>query len=149
MSLRADPNLAGEMERFGASDIKGTVENLPVEIRKFNRIGIDDTDRPHSGGGEIERLGGTEPSRSDDQNPSAEKLLLALHPHFAEDELPGITLVLLGGKRHDQVKDFCPGIGERIRSTFTGTGSRRGTSTPCARRNGIRRADRSAFRRVP
>ncbi len=82
------------------AEIGGPVDYLPLEVRKGNRVVVDDSDRPDSGGGEILDQRRAEPPGPDDQDPGGLDPGLAGAADLGEDEVAGVAFDLIGSEGH-------------------------------------------------
>ena len=139
--------LAGALDLLLADAVVG-VDDLALEVREVDDVEVDDPDRPHACGREIQGGRRAEPARADQQHLRAEQLRLALRADLGDQQVAAVALLL--------------GLGElrvawssRARSTSR-PGSRptsmRHPCSPCPRasprRTGSGRHPRSTGRRA-
>src|SRR5579871_3264372 len=70
------------------------MRDLALQVGEAYPVEIDHPDGTHTGRGEIKDQRAAEPSCSNDQNASAQKLGLAGPAHLAQDDVPGIAFQL-------------------------------------------------------
>jgi hypothetical protein len=71
------------------------VDHLALQVRIVNDVGIDNPERAHSSGREIERCGGPQSTRSDQKDLGVEKLALALLTDFRDQQVATISPALI------------------------------------------------------
>ena len=74
--------LRASIVRFAESDLGlaepvGRVDDLALQVRVVDDVGIDDAERADACGGEVERRGRAEPAGADQQHARVEQPLLA------------------------------------------------------------------------
>ena len=74
--------LDGEARRFGFhhSEPAAGVDHLSLEVGFFEAVGVGDSDGSHSGGGEIGQYGGSQSSRTDDEDACRSQCIDSLSP---------------------------------------------------------------------
>ena len=82
---RLDPLL--RCGHLGATDVRGRVEHLALEVRELDRIEVHDADLAHAGRRKIECGGGSQTSRPDDQDLRLPQLPLAWDAEFGQQEV--------------------------------------------------------------
>ena len=83
--LDLDVGVEASIVRFAESHLRlaepvGGVDDLALEVRVVDDVGVDDADRADAGRGEVERGGRAEAARADQQDARVEQLLLAFSP---------------------------------------------------------------------
>jgi hypothetical protein len=64
------------------------VDDLSLEIADLDCVGVDDAQLADARGGEIQRRGGAESSRTDEQHARTFEAALSLLTQLGEDEMP-------------------------------------------------------------
>ena len=91
-------------DRFGGtvhlwlSDPIGSVQDLPLEIRKLDHIRIDNAEPANPGSREIQRDGGAKPTGADDQDARAFEALLASDADPGQTQVPGVPVHFVTGQ---------------------------------------------------
>jgi len=70
-----------------------------LEVRQIYDVVIDDAQRAHARGRQVQGGGRAEPSRAEQQHLRVEQLLLALHADLRHEHVPRVALALFGGER--------------------------------------------------
>jgi hypothetical protein len=83
---------AARLFNFQHAHIPFAKENLPVQIRKGDRIGIDKNKPTDARRSEIERSGRAEPACSDDKNGGAGKSILAVRAKLGKKHLLSVAI---------------------------------------------------------
>ena len=97
--------LSASIVRFADRDLRlaeplGRVDDLALEVRVVDDVGVDDPERPDAGGGEVERRGRAEPAGADQQDARVEQFLLPLLADLGDQEVPRVALALRRRERH-------------------------------------------------
>ena len=71
------------------------MQDLPLKVGRVHRIGVDQSESPHTGRREIKRDRRTESTRSDAEYRGCFDSPLSLHSHFWHYQMAGITGQLL------------------------------------------------------
>ena len=71
------------------------MEHLPLQVGNVHDVAVNDTERPHAGGSEVERRRGAEPARAHEQDPGVEQLPLALDADLGDEDVAAVALGLL------------------------------------------------------
>src|SRR4029077_12728712 len=77
--------------QLGTANIAGEVDHLALQVGKIHHVKVDQPDRPHPGGREIQRQRRSQTARPDAQHARRLQFLLALHAHFRHDAVPWIA----------------------------------------------------------
>ena len=80
------------------ADPVDVVEDLALEVGVVDHVHVDDADRAHTGGGQVERGGRTETTGAEQQDLGAEQLLLALLADLGEEQVAAVAVALLRGE---------------------------------------------------
>jgi hypothetical protein len=67
------------------------MENLPLQIRQIDNVKVDESERTHSSGGEIERNWRPEPSRPNDEDARSLERALPRITHLRQDDVTAIS----------------------------------------------------------
>ena len=87
------------------------MEDLALEVREVDDVGIDDPEGAHAGRREIEGRRRAETACADQQHLRAQELLLPRLPHLGEHEVAAVALHLLRGEGfvlHERVVELLP-----------------------------------------
>ena len=74
------------------------MDDLALEIRLVDDVGVDDPERPDSGCGEVERCGRSEAAGADEKHARVEQALLSLLAYLRDEQVPAVARALLGGE---------------------------------------------------
>src|SRR5439155_2827592 len=74
------------------------VENLTLQVREVDHVHVDEADRPHARGGEVEGRRRAETAGADAEHLGVEELRLARLAHFGKQEVAAVADLLLGGE---------------------------------------------------
>ena len=74
------------------------MDDLPLQVRFVDDVGVDDAERPDAGGGEVERCGRAEAAGADQEHPAAEQPFLADLADLRDQEVPRVAAPLIGGE---------------------------------------------------
>ena len=92
----------GEFLRGGvellAADVVGGVDDLPLQVAGIHHVEIDEPQRADAGRSQIERQRRTESAGADAEHARSLQLLLALHAHFGQDQVPRVAREIVGGQ---------------------------------------------------
>src|SRR5262249_57757715 len=77
----------------------GRMDDLPLEVRRVDRVVVDDPERADAGSTEVERCRRAETAGSDQEDSRFEQLQLPLLAHLRDEQATALALALLGGKR--------------------------------------------------
>ena len=69
----------------------GRVDDLALEVRVVDDVGVDDAERPDAGGGEVERRGRAEAAGPDQQDARLEQPLLALLADLGDEQVARVA----------------------------------------------------------
>ena len=94
---RFDRPLRGE--HLWLSEGVGRVDDLALQVRVVDHVGIHDAERADARRGEVERSGGAEPACADQEHSRVEQLLLALLTDLRDEEVAAVARALLGAER--------------------------------------------------
>ena len=64
------------------------MEDLPLEVRQVDDVGVDDAERAHARRREVVRRGRSEPARADQEDLALEQLVLAGLADLGDQEVP-------------------------------------------------------------
>ena len=81
---------------LGLAEPVGRVDDLALEVRLVDDVGVDDPERADTGRGEVERRGRAEPAGADEQDARVEQALLALLADLGDEQVPAVARALLG-----------------------------------------------------
>ncbi len=83
---------------LGAVGVVGSEGDLALQVRQGHRIVVDQPQRAHAGGGQIEGGRVAHPAHADNQHAGALQRLLAGAADLGQHQLAGVTLDLFVGK---------------------------------------------------
>src|SRR5207244_11289740 len=78
------------------ADSIGRVQDLPLQGRKVDDVGVDYAERPYPRGGEVVRSRRSETARADEQDFAVQQFLLAGLADLGDQKMARISLRLLG-----------------------------------------------------
>ena len=78
----------------------GGVDDLALEVREVDDVEVDDADRAHARGGEVERGRRAEPAGADQQHLRLEQLRLARRADLGDQQVTAVADLLLVGQAH-------------------------------------------------
>ena len=81
---------------FCAADVRGGMDDLPVQVGRLDGVGIGKPDPADSGGGKVDRGGRTESPDSNQKDGGFLELLLPARADLGKDELAAVLLDLFG-----------------------------------------------------
>ena len=67
------------------------MDDLTLEIRVVDDVGVDDAERADAGGGEVERRRRAEPAGTDQEHARVEQLLLPLLADLGNQDVAGVA----------------------------------------------------------
>ena len=108
----------------------GRVDDLALQVGRVDDVVVDDAERPDAGGGQVERGGGAEAARADQQHARVEELDLALLADLGDQQVAAVAA------------GAC-----RCRASAAARSGSRSASSPCSRRRASR-PSRSPARRA-
>ena len=76
---------------LGATDVGVGVDDLAMEVGQIDDVGVDDADRAHPGGCQVEQGRRSEATRADDEHPRRGEPLLTVTAHVGQQHVPGIA----------------------------------------------------------
>jgi len=76
-----------------------TVDDLAVQVAQVHLVVVDDADRAHPRGGQIQRGWSAEAPRTNEQHTSGLETSLPLFPDFGKDQMTVIALLLVEGEQ--------------------------------------------------
>ena len=94
---------------LGLADGALAVQDLALEIAAVDVVVVDDADRPHPGGCQIERRRRTQPAGADQQHAGIQQLDLAGLAQVGQDEMAGVAFALVGPQKPGDV-ELKPGV---------------------------------------
>jgi len=71
------------------------IQDLPLEIRQVDLVGIDQREPADAGRGEVERCRAAQPARADDQRVRGAQLFLSFDPDLRQQDVPAVAEKLL------------------------------------------------------
>ena len=86
-------------EHLGFADRVGRVDDLALQVRVVDDVGIHDPERPDARGGEVERRRRAEAAGADQEHAAAEQPLLARLSDLRDQQVARVAAALLGGQR--------------------------------------------------
>src|SRR5690606_22952915 len=87
-------------------DALRTVEDLPLEVREVDFVGIRDGEPADSGRGEVERRRAAEAARADDERTGGAQPLLSLYADLRKENVPAVAEELLVVQFRGRQLDF-------------------------------------------
>ena len=93
---RLERPLRGEHLRL--AEPLGRVDDLALEVRLVDDVRVDDPERAHACGGEVERGRRAEAARAHEEHPRVEDSLLPVLPDLGDQEVPAVARALLAGE---------------------------------------------------
>jgi hypothetical protein len=98
------------------ADVVLAVDDLALQVRLVHHVEVDDAERAHPGGGQVEQRGRAETAGPDAQHPGVLQPLLPGHPDIGDDQVTRVAPDLVdgqliggfdqGGQRHSFSKDL-------------------------------------------
>ncbi len=76
---------------FGCADGGVVVEDLALQVGRFNEVEISEAEGADAGGGEVKRGGATEAAGADDKHAGVAQAELAGHPDFRQRKVPTVA----------------------------------------------------------
>jgi hypothetical protein len=83
---------------FGASLVLGAEEDLALQVREFDPVGVNEAKGADAGGGKVEGDGGAEAAGADAEDPSCFDFFLGLLAKLRNCQVPSIAESLIGGE---------------------------------------------------
>ena len=74
------------------------MDDLALEIRVVDDVGVDDAERADAGRREVERRRRAEPAGTDQEHPRVEQLLLPLLADLGDEDVARVARSLRGGE---------------------------------------------------
>jgi hypothetical protein len=74
------------------------VRDLPLQVRQFQPVVIDDADRADAGGGQIQRQRRAQAAGANHQHARRLQLRLADAPHVLQQDVPGVAADFVFGE---------------------------------------------------
>ena len=74
-----------------AAHVGGRVNDLPLQVGVVHHIEVDQAQRAHARGRQIQRQRRSQPARADAQHARRFQLLLALHAHLGHDQMARVA----------------------------------------------------------
>ena len=78
------------------ADVAVVVEHLALEVGNVNSVEVDESYRPHSGEGQVDRYRRSQTARSDDQRLCVYQLSLSNAAHLGHDDVAAVPSHLVG-----------------------------------------------------
>jgi len=82
----------------GSPHVARAMQDLSLQVGDVNPVVVDQPDRPHTGGGEIERRWRPESTGPDDEHTGGLEPLLSLDADIGQGQMPCIAVSLVGGE---------------------------------------------------
>ena len=76
---------------LGPANVRGAVDDLALEVGEVHRVEIHDAEFADARGGQVHRDGRAEPARADAEHAGGANFLLALQPHFGQNQMPRVA----------------------------------------------------------
>ena len=86
---------AARGEDFLRADRLGAIEDLPLQVREVDLVGVGERQPADAGSGEIKGSGAAEAARPDDEDGCGAQLLLSFYPDLGEQDVPAVAEELL------------------------------------------------------
>ena len=83
---------------FGASLVVAAEEDLALQVREFDPVGVDEAEGADSGGSEVEGDGGAKAAGANAEDPCRFEFFLGLLAKLRNCQVPRIAESLVGGK---------------------------------------------------
>ena len=110
--VRPEPDVVGDDVDVGVESRQGllgrvhlplaqpvhVVEDLALEVGGVDDVHVDDPDRPHPGGRQVERGGRPESAGAEEQGLRVEELQLPLDADLGQEQMALVAVALLGGE---------------------------------------------------
>jgi hypothetical protein len=77
------------------ADAVRRVQDLSLQVRRIDDVRVDDAERPHARGGEVQRRGRPEAAGADEEHLAAKQLLLPGLADLGDEEVAAVALRLL------------------------------------------------------
>src|SRR3954469_18098122 len=81
--------------RFLGADRVRAVQDLTLQVRQVDLVGVGDGQLADAGGGQIQRCGTTEATCPDDEDGGGAQLLLSFYPDLGKKDVPRVAEKLL------------------------------------------------------
>ena len=78
------------------TDAVEVVQDLALQVRRVDDVHVDDAERAHAGGREVQRGRRSEPARAEQQHLALEELLLAGLTDLGQEQVAVVAVALLG-----------------------------------------------------
>ncbi len=92
------------------ADALRRMQDLSLEVRRVDDVGVDDAERPDAGRREVERCRRPEATRTDEQDLAPKELQLTGFAHFGDQEVAAVALRLLRRKARVGLLPGQPGV---------------------------------------
>ena len=80
-------------------DPLGGVDHLALQVREVDHVVVDDPERAHAGGRQVEGGGRAEAAGAEQQHLGVEQLLLALGTDLGDQQVARVAVALFGAQR--------------------------------------------------
>jgi hypothetical protein len=84
--------------RLGPAHVGGAVDDLALQVRGVDGVVVDDADRAHACGGEVQQGGRAQPACPDDQDLGVLEPALPLDTDVGQQDVARVAGLLLGGQ---------------------------------------------------
>ena len=86
------------LSTLGVPDAAGRVEDLALEVRRVDDVGVDEAERADAGRREVERRGAAEAARAEQEHLAPEQLRLAGLADLGEEDVTRVAIALRVGE---------------------------------------------------
>jgi hypothetical protein len=80
------------------ADVGLAVDDLALQVRLVDHVEVDDAERAHSRGRQVEQGRRAQAAGTDAQHPGVLQPLLPGHPYLRDDQVTGVALHLVEGQ---------------------------------------------------
>ena len=98
VGVQRGERLLGRVD-LAVADAVHVVQDLALQVRRVDDVHVDDAERADARGREVERGGGAEAARAEEQHLGVEQLLLARLADLGQEDVAAVAVALLGRER--------------------------------------------------
>ena len=93
------PDRLGRRVHLGAPHGRRGVDDLALQVGHVDIVVVNEPDRPHSGGRQVQGRRRPEPAGTDEQDPGRADALLPHEPHLRHERIAVVALQLIAAQR--------------------------------------------------
>ena len=93
------PDRLGRRVHLGAAHGGACMDDLALQVGEVDVVVVDEPDRAHPGGRQVQGGRRPEPAGADEQDPGGPDALLADHPHLRHERVAVVALQLISAER--------------------------------------------------